>query len=100
MEMVTPDHFRAVNRSVYPSLCDHEKLATLYSSLPGDAVVVILYCCKIQSHKGRLRNQNLWRETVKSKNAYVRLNELPLSKELTLLTVLTMKINIMHGHKD
>lgn len=31
---------------------------------------------------------------------YVNVNELPLSKELTLLTVLTMKINIMHGHKD
>ena len=29
-----------------------------------------------------------------------KLNELPLSKELTLLSVLTIKINIVHGHKD
>lgn len=77
-----------------------KKLATLYSFLPGDTVVVILYWCNIQRHKGRLRDQNLWCEIVESKNVYVHLNELPLSKELTLLTILTMKINIMYGHKD
>lgn len=50
--------------------------------------------------KGSKGNQNLLHEIVESKNVHVLLNELPLSKELTLLSDLTMKINLGHGHKD
>lgn len=61
---------------------------------------MVSYYRKIQRHTRDEGGQDVWCAIIQRKNVIIHLNELPLSKDLALLTVLTMKINRMHGHQD
>lgn len=61
---------------------------------------MVSYYHKIQRHTRDEGDQDVWCAIIQRKNVNFHLNELPLSKDLALLIVLTMKINRMHGHQD